>query len=132
MPSWLPQAHQPRLFGFHPQKPSVFVEVDLGDGSEEVKRTQSSQSQTSHRETPCLEACGIPRSPVTIATSTGVLEAEAEMGPWPGGQGAPHFFLIFPHANPHTLLHLHRFQGLGQPSRHPGALRTSCEIVLGW
>uniref|UniRef100_A0A667FZT7 Uncharacterized protein n=1 Tax=Lynx canadensis TaxID=61383 RepID=A0A667FZT7_LYNCA len=29
--------HHPHLFGFHSQKPSVFVEIDLGDHAEEVK-----------------------------------------------------------------------------------------------
>ncbi|XP_070096133.1 uncharacterized protein C13orf46 homolog isoform X2 [Equus caballus] len=66
----LVHARQPCLFGFHSQKPSVFVEIDLGDHAEEVatcatreeKRSQMDVGDLSEDETRTSWVCCIPYS----------------------------------------------------------------------
>ncbi|XP_074243480.1 uncharacterized protein C13orf46 homolog isoform X1 [Saimiri boliviensis] len=68
--SQLTQACHPHLFGFHLQKPSVFVEIDLGDHAEEVvtdakkeeKPSQMDVGDPSESETQTSWVCCIPYS----------------------------------------------------------------------
>lgn len=104
--SLLPSSPKPisHASGFHPQKPSVFVEIDLGDHAEEVRC-----SDHKAKPRPGGRLAQGHEGFQELAQHSRGPEAEAETGP-PGGGPArgpedasprPHS----PHSNLHPFLH---------------------------